>query len=76
MDCQAGASSAANELTKNTNASNVCGPAKPIDSSVANSVATAATPISRARMKRRFSMISASAPAGIAKRNIGRLVAT
>src|SRR3954464_9092404 len=76
IDCQAGASHAEKVLVRNINSSNRAGVTTSIDTSIANAAETKEIRISRIKIKRRLSIISARAPAGSANRNIGRVVAT
>jgi hypothetical protein len=75
IDCQAGASRAESVLLTNMNSSNVHAVTRLVETRTANTTETRVTRTSRARMKRRLSMMSASAPAGSANRNIGKLAA-
>ena len=74
--CHAGVSSAPSTLTRKVNASSSAGVAACSVTSSANSAENTLVSISSARMRRRLSRMSASAPAGSANRNSGRLVAT
>ena len=75
MDCQAGASNAPNRLIRKVNSNNVTGFTRSAETSAAKIAETTVIKISRTMIKRRLSIISASAPAGTANRNIGRAFA-
>src|SRR5262249_3580017 len=74
--CQAGASNADRLPIRNRKSSSVAGLANPAETSAANKAEMTAIEISRTRIKRRLSKMSASAPAGRANRNMGRVFAT
>src|SRR4051812_21321404 len=76
MDCHAGAVTAAKTSTRKVNSSKVGGVIRSRPTSAANTVATIMIVVSARSKRRRLSTMSASAPAGSANRNIGRLVAT
>src|SRR6185437_1727556 len=75
IDCQAGASKAVSMLLTNINSNNVLAVTRSAETKPANITETRVTSASKVRIKRRLSMMSASAPAGSANRNIGRLAA-
>src|SRR5665213_219065 len=76
IDCQAGAVSAPPVPIKNMNSNNRPGVTRWGQTSAAKIADKIAMAVSTAIMNRRLSMISASAPAGIANRNIGSPLAT
>ena len=76
IDCHAGAVSALPILMTNMNASSETGVTNRKVTIAANTADTRMMPNSTAIRNRRLSMMSANAPAGTAKRNIGRPVAT
>ena len=73
--CQAGVSSAPSVPISNRKSSSTPGVTACSPTSNANASENSVVRISRMRMKRRLSTMSASAPAGKANRNSGRLVA-
>ena len=76
IDCHAGATMAAPASIRNVNSSSVSGVTSSSQTSAANSAETTTIALSATISSRRLSTMSASAPAGSANRNIGRLVAT
>jgi hypothetical protein len=74
--CQAGAPKAPPTPIRKANSNNMRGVTRSSQTNAANNAETAATAISITRRNCRLSTISASAPAGIASRNIGSVVAT
>ncbi|MNT03726.1 hypothetical protein D3C72_1382740 [compost metagenome] len=73
--CQAGALSAAPRPSAKVTPSSSQGVAKPASVSAARAPAATSIQVWVTRSNRRRSMMSASAPAGSARRNVGRLVA-
>jgi len=76
IDCQGGAVIALAAPITNINTSSVIGVTTSNVTSAANIADATAVAISTTIRKRRLSTMSASAPAGSANRNIGKLVAT
>src|SRR5215469_9411568 len=74
--CQAGAVTAAKALIRNVNRSRTAAVTRLSETSTAKKTAIAVLAASPMIRKRRRSMISASAPAGMASRKIGRLAVT
>ena len=73
LACQAGASKAQNKLIRNVNSNKLAGLTRSAETITANIAETMAIKLSRTIIKRRLSIISASAPAGTANMNIERL---
>jgi hypothetical protein len=74
--CHAGAVAALATVTMKLNTSRLQGVMRCSHTSAANAIDVTATAVSPMIKNRRRSTMSTSAPAGIAKRNIGRLLAT